>query len=167
MPKFSKTSTDRLASCATALRNLFEAVIARYDCTIIEGHRDPARQLELYNAKRSKVKRGKHNQTPSQAVDAAPWLPGRKIPWPETPSFVARLSAAEKAELNAYVKDTGQFYHFAGYVEGTADALDIPIRWGGDWDRDHCLGDQNFDDLVHFEMHGPMPAAAATAEKAA
>ena len=167
MPKFSKRSAERLASCAVALGHIFDVVIERYDCTIIEGHRAPGRQLELYEAGRSKVRRGKHNETPSEAVDAAPWLPGRKIPWPRTPSFLARLSAAERAELNAYVKDTGQFYHFAGYVEGAADSLTIPIRWGGDWDRDHCLGDQSFDDLVHFELHGPAPAAAVKAGEAA
>lgn len=164
MPKFSQTSADRLASCATALRNLFDTVIGRYDCTVLEGHRSPARQLELFRAGRSKVKSGMHNKMPSLAVDAAPWLPGRSVPWPKTPSFFSRLSAAERAELNAYAKDMGQFYHFAGYVEGTADALGIAIRWGGDWDRDHCLTDQTFDDLVHFELHGPTPAEAARAE---
>ncbi len=61
----------------------------------------------------------------------------------------------------------GQFYHFAGYVEGTADAHRIPIRWGGDWDRDHCLSDQTFDDLVHFETHADAPAAPAKSEEAA
>lgn len=167
MPSFSKRSAEYLASCATTLRQLFEVVIERYNCTIIEGHRSPERQLELYAANRSKVRRGKHNEKPSEAVDAAPWLPGRKIPWPKAPSFLKRLSVAEKAELNAYVKDMGQFYHFAGYVEGTADSLYIPIRWGGDWDRDHCLADQKFDDLVHFEKHGPAPAAAGKAGEAA
>ena len=33
-----------------------------------------------------------------------------------------------------------------------AQDLDIPIRWGGDWDSDNNLNDQNFMDLVHFEL---------------
>lgn len=163
MPRFSKTSKARLDSCTGVLRQLFETVIERYDCTILEGHRSPGRQLELYRAGRSKVKHGKHNEKPSEAADVGPYLPGRNIPWPKTPSFFGRLSAAERAELNAYAKDMGQFYHFAGYVEGTADALEIPIRWGGDWDRDHCLSDQRFDDLVHFETHRPAAPASAQA----
>jgi len=41
--------------------------------------------------------------------------------------------------------------------------MEIPIRWGGDWDRDHCLSDQSFDDLVHFATHGAASAALARA----
>jgi len=26
------------------------------------------------------------------------------------------------------------------------------LRWGGDWDRDTQVDDNNFDDLVHFEL---------------
>lgn len=37
---------------------------------------------------------------------------------------------------------------------GTADQIGLTgrIRWGGDWDRDHDVKDQTFNDLVHFEV---------------
>ena len=31
-------------------------------------------------------------------------------------------------------------------------ALDIKLRWGGDWDMDWEVGDNRFNDLVHFEL---------------
>jgi hypothetical protein len=42
--------------------------------------------------------------------------------------------------------------YFAGYVKGIAMMLGIPIRWGGDWNSNNDLKDNNFDDLPHFEL---------------
>ena len=54
-----------------------------------------------------------------------------------------------RANLHALVR----FYDFGGYVVGAAYRLGIPLRWGGDWDRDHdVFDDQRFQDLVHFEI---------------
>jgi hypothetical protein len=52
----------------------------------------------------------------------------------------------------SYVVDECRY--FAGFVMGLATAMNLGdrIRWGGDWDGDHELTDQTFDDLVHFEM---------------
>lgn len=66
---------------------------------------------------------------PAEAVDVAPWIAGIGIPW----------------------KSRSQFYFLAGFVMAKAAQLDIPIRWGGDWDSDFNVLDQSFDDLVHFE----------------
>ena len=30
--------------------------------------------------------------------------------------------------------------------------MGIDLIWGGDWDGDTDLNDNNFDDLVHFEL---------------
>jgi len=45
-----------------------------------------------------------------------------------------------------------RFYHFAGYVLGVAEILGIKIRWGGDWNGNFDLKDQNYYDLPHFEV---------------
>ena len=37
---------------------------------------------------------------------------------------------------------------------GIANRLEIPIRWGGDWDMDTYVKDQKFKDLPHFELTG-------------
>jgi peptidoglycan L-alanyl-D-glutamate endopeptidase CwlK len=48
--------------------------------------------------------------------------------------------------------DKEGFYHFAGFVRGKATELNIPIVWGGDWDGDYDLDDQDFYDLAHFNL---------------
>ena len=134
MPSFSTQSTIRLEECDERLRTLFYEVIKHYDCSILQGSRSRAEQEEYFRTGRSKVQwpNSKHNQFPSLAVDAAPW----PIDW----------------------NDTQRFYHFGGFVLGVALVLDIPLRWGGDWDMDNDLNDQTFMDLVHFEIKGPIEA---------
>jgi peptidoglycan L-alanyl-D-glutamate endopeptidase CwlK len=128
MPRFSKTSLERLNTCDTKLVQLFSTVINVYDCRIIQGHRDQYEQNEYYRIGKSKVQwpNSQHNSLPSKAVDVAPY----PIDW----------------------KNTKRFYHFAGFVKGTAEQMGILLRWGGDWDSDYDLDDQIFMDLVHFEL---------------
>jgi hypothetical protein len=110
------------------LQLLFSEVIKEFDCTILEGHRGESRQNEMYRTGRSKAKYGEslHNINPSSAIDVAPY----PIDW----------------------NDRERFTYFAGYVKGKAAALGIKIRWGGDWDGDWQVRDNNFDDLPHFEL---------------
>lgn len=128
MPKFGKASTEELATAHPALQSLFNEVIKHYDCSVLEGHRNKARQDAAVKSGASKTPwpRGKHNQVPSLAVDVAPY----PIDW----------------------NDLKRFYHFAGFVKGVALGLGLRIRWGGDWDGDHDFKDQSFNDLVHFEL---------------
>jgi len=129
MPKFSKESQAKLATCISELQLLFNNIIRYRDCTIVEGHRTQTRQNELFKLGKSKLRypHSKHNVYPSLAVDVAPYT----------------------GELNW---NQSQCYYFAGYVIRMAEELNIPIRWGGDWDTDHEVTDQNFNDLVHFEL---------------
>jgi len=128
MPAFSERSKAHLRTAHPCLQRLFNRVVQTYDCTILEGHRTEARQNRLYAEGKSKVRypNSKHNYIPSQAVDVAPY----PIDW----------------------HDTDRFYHFAGYVLGMAELMGVPLRWGGDWDRDTILDDQTFDDLPHYEV---------------
>ncbi len=149
MPKYSKRSEENLATCNETIQRVFRWVLERYDHTIIEGHRPKERQDEMVRLGRSKTPwpTSKHNAMPSNAVDAGPYIPGRGIPWPKPPKDWRDKDARQK-----YIKDLCQWYHFAGYVEGMAHAMGIDNwRWGGDWDRDHDLQDQTFDDLPHHE----------------
>lgn len=135
MPTFSKTSAARLATCHTDLQRVFGEVIKYFDCTIIEGHRGQAAQDAAFAAGKSKLKfpEGKHNKTPSLAVDAAPVLYANGkgiIDW----------------------QDRERLSFFAGRVLGIADGMGVKLRWGGDWDQDTELKDNSFDDLVHFEL---------------
>lgn len=133
MSRFSRRSASRLATCDARLIRLFEFVVVEFDCTILGGHRGRKLQDRLFDAGKSKVRfpNSRHNSTPSLAVDAAPY----PVDW----------------------EDRERFVYFGGFVKGMATALEIPIRWGGDWDRDTRVKDNDFDDLVHFELIGDQP----------
>ena len=128
MPRFGTRSKSRLHTCDGRLIELFNKVVKEFDCTVIEGHRGKDAQNKAYNKGNSKLKfpNGKHNKSPSVAVDVAPY----PIDW----------------------KDRDRFHYFGGYVLGIAKSLGLNIRWGGDWDQDTQTKDNNFDDLVHFEI---------------
>ena len=130
MNDFSPRSQKKLEAVHPALRRLFRIVLKHMDCAILEGHRIKELQDIYFDSKKSKLEwpNSKHNQTPSLAVDVAPY----PINW----------------------KDEKRFYYFAGIVKGVASQMNINIRWGGDWDGDTDLNDQTFFDLVHFELVG-------------
>ena len=138
MPAFSESSKDALATCHRALQAVCRRVIGAYDFTVMEGHRGKYRQQRLLREERTQVDwpHSKHNATPSEAVDIAPY----PIDW----------------------KAHGRFHVLAGHMmmafhrlqeEGEIDES-LSLRWGGDWDGDGSLDDQRFDDLPHFELTG-------------
>ena len=142
MPKFSAVSKRRLNTCHPAIQQVFRKVIQTMDCTILEGYRDQPRQDRLWKVGKSKKRfpGSRHNRIPSEAVDVAPYWPNEPhIRWPAP-------------DAPGYAKILGQWYFFAGYVLATADSMEIPMRWGGDWDRDYYIHDNRFDDLCHFEL---------------
>ena len=55
MPQFSTTSRQRLATCETAIQELFNEVIKQWDCTVLYGYRKPEEQFELFKHGRSLV----------------------------------------------------------------------------------------------------------------
>jgi peptidoglycan LD-endopeptidase CwlK len=128
MARFSDRSRSRLATCDPRLKQVFEDVVRNFDCTILEGRRDEARQNRMVDEGKSQVRwpNGKHNTTPSLAVDVAAY----PIAW----------------------DDRARQTLFAGYVLATAKAMGVDLRWGGDWNRDTEVRDNSFDDLVHFEI---------------
>ena len=128
MPKFGKSSKERLATCDERLQEVFNEVIKFVDCSVLEGHRGQERQDQLYIDGKTKVKypNGRHNSKPSNAVDCTPY----PIDWADR----------ERQTL------------FAGFVLGVARAKGIKLRWGGDWDMDFQVMDNRFDDFPHFEV---------------
>lgn len=150
MPRFGATSKRSLNSCHPLLQQLFREVVKTVDCTVLEGHRDKARQNRLYTMEppRTKVQwpDSRHNTTPAEAIDAAPFWPALPhVRWPDT------CLAAE------YPRVLGQWYFFIGYVIRTAQDMGIKIRTGADWNKNHLMTDNTFDDLAHFELVRPIP----------
>jgi peptidoglycan L-alanyl-D-glutamate endopeptidase CwlK len=130
MPRFGKRSRERLKGVDSKLVNVLNEVVKYFDITIIEGLRSQKRQNELVAQGKSKTKFGKHVQ--GKAVDIAPY----PIDW----------------------DSRDDFHYLGGFVLGVASKMGIDIRWGGDW-SDSSLSknarttkDNNFDDLVHFEI---------------
>ena len=128
MPRFGRTSKNRLASSHEDLQDLFNEVIKYVDCSVLEGHRSGERQDKLYEEGKTKVKypNGRHNANPSNAVDVVPY----PIDW----------------------DDRERFHLFAGFVLGIAQSMEINIRWGGDWNKNFEVDDNKFDDFPHFEL---------------
>lgn len=128
MAKFGTKSKARLATCDKRLQDLFNVVIKEVDCSVLEGHRGESRQNQLFKEGKTKVTypKGRHNASPSLAVDVAPY----PIDW----------------------DDRERFTLFAGYVLGVASRMGIHVRWGGDWDKDWEVSDNRFDDFPHFEL---------------
>jgi len=128
MPRYSKRSKERLASCDERLQEVFNEVIKHVDCSVLEGHRSKERQNKLYDEGRTKVKypNGRHNTNPSKAADVTPY----PVDWEDR----------ERQTL------------FAGFVIGIARGMGYRIRWGGDWDMDFQVMDNRFDDFPHFEI---------------
>ena len=133
MPKFGKRSKERLATCDVKLQKVFNEVIKHVDCSVLEGHRSQERQDKLYEEGKTKVKYpdGRHNSSPSNAVDIAPY----PIDWDDR----------ERQTL------------FAGFVLGVGKMMGIDLRWGGNWNQHQENGnwqveDNQFDDFPHFEI---------------
>ena len=128
MNSYSKSSSDKLATCHPSLQILFNKVLKHFDHTILCGHRGKEDQNKAYDAGKSQLRYpfGKHNQSPSIAVDVIPY----PIDW----------------------NDRERMTYFAGQVVALGRQLNIEIRWGGDWNRDTQVKDNSFDDLVHFEI---------------
>lgn len=128
MPKFSNRSLLVLEGCDVRLQQICHKVINIYDFTVLEGHRDQLTQEKYFKQGVTKLPwpKSKHNQCPSLAVDIAPY----PIDW----------------------ENHQAFYFLAGLMFAAANNMDIPLRWGGDWNRNFQFKDQSFTDLPHFEL---------------
>ena len=126
MPRFGRKSKERLATCDKRLQDVFNEVIKHVDCSVLEGNRNEERQNKLFDEGKTKVKfpDGRHNSSPSLAVDVTPY----PVDW----------SDRERQTL------------FAGFVLGIANRMGITLRWGGDWDMDFKVMDNRFDDFPHL-----------------
>ena len=124
MYKFGKRSRKRLKGVDSRLVNVLNELIKIMDVTVIEGLRSAERQEELLKEGATKVKYSKHME--GKAVDICPY----PIDW----------------------DDRDRFHYMGGMIRGIAKQLNLNVRWGGDWDSDGEVKDNNFDDLVHIEI---------------
>lgn len=129
MPKLSEYSRNQLMTCHPALVKIVLELIKHYDVRVVHGHRNEEQQnlaFRLGNTTKQWPD-SVHNEDPSRGVDIAPW----PEMWGASPE---------------------EFSFMAGRFMQIADSKGIKVRWGGDWDSDDDMDDQNFKDLGHFEV---------------
>lgn len=136
MPELSEFSLRNLETCDPRIQEVIKEVAKFYDIRVLEGRRTWARQRELFSQGKTKLMppASKHNSDTdgdvdymSLAVDVAPY----PIDW----------------------KDAKRFCYMAGMILAVAKMKGIKMRWGGNWDMDQVIiDDQTFDDLPHFEI---------------
>ena len=151
MPKYSKSSREKLETAHPDFTTLMNIVIQYFDNSIIYGGRTPALQFKLFQQGRELqkgvwVKVGDtvtncdgydilspHNVLPlSDAIDVVPW----PVDW----------------------KNLNRMRYFIGFVKGTAQilydigAIENQIVSGMDWDNDTILTDQRFFDAPHLQI---------------
>jgi peptidoglycan L-alanyl-D-glutamate endopeptidase CwlK len=136
MPAFGKRSLNHRSTLDTRLQEVVDEAIKLYDFSIICGHRGEDEQNKLFEQGRSQVQfpGSKHNVSPSLAFDVMPYRPGTEI-WDISDPEVIR-----------------EWYFMAGLILGIAKEKGIPLRWGGDWNKNYQFGDERFIDLPHFEL---------------
>lgn len=126
MPKFSKASAAKLATCHPDLQRLFNAVIQTHDCTIICGARTLEEQQKAFKGGFSKLdgikKKSKHQISKEQPLSLAVDVLPHPIKW----------------------DDRSGHEVFARAVKVHAQNLNIKIRWGGDF--------KSFSDRPHWEL---------------
>lgn len=121
-----------------ALEILFET--GGPDCFVNEGVRTPARQQYLYGQGRTR--------------------PGKKVTWTLISNhFVNKKTGFGHAiDVYGYPYDNNQTTAVSKAIAKAmlqaANELDIPIRWGADWDRDGVFYEKGESDSPHFELWG-------------
>ena len=137
MYSFGKRSKQELATCCDEINVICNEAILIMDFSVLQGRRNKAEQNRLYAIGKSYLEwpNSAHNVADelgeecdglSDAFDFAPW----PVDW----------------------KDREQFTLYAGVFIGIAQAKGIELVWGGDWNRNFKVDDNNFDDLGHLQV---------------
>ena len=128
---WSKQSRAVRNTLCWELQVLVDDLLTYMDVSLTTGHRTKQEQNDLYPTF-TKVRwpHGKHNSYPSTAVDMQPY------PYPR-----------KENDLRAGLG------YMAGLCTLIAEAHGFKIRWGGDWNRNGDVTDQEFNDLFHIEVY--------------
>ena len=157
MNTYSASSRKVLDTLHPDLKLVLEHVLRKHDHKLLEGRRSRATQANYVKLGVSKTMNSKHVPPPdlseedqkvwlSLAVDVTPY------PVPEDWGKLSDILNCDPEARDRAWKARVQFYTFARSMLDTAEELGIGLRWGGDWDMDGDFLDQDFDDLVHFEL---------------
>ena len=139
---FGKLSKENLFTCHPDLQLIAEESlkISQVDFGITEGHRTLEKQQEYFETGASKcdgvTKISKHQSLPSMAMDIRVYVPDK----PKLSYDIAHLA------------------YLGGVISAVAERLLMEgkithkIRWGGNFDMDNEILEQDFDDMPHYEL---------------
>jgi len=133
MPTFSQRSLGQLATCDQRLQSIAHAAIKIMDFVVVEGHRDKQGQDMAIVKGTTKVHwpHGKHNSSPSKAMDVMPY----------------------PIDLSNDPKALERFVLLQGILFAVAHSLGIKVRLGIDWDGDLDTRDEKgLRDYPHIEL---------------
>ncbi len=134
---FSKQSLAARKKLHPKLQQLVDAAIKVIDFKILDATRGRAAQTKAFKQGNSKATFGNsaHNYVPAIAVDLFP----APYDWDNRQAFI-------------------NMWNVIGYYDpktckgkGLAKEMNIPLRWGGDWNMDGNLSDGW--DMPHFELY--------------
>lgn len=140
---FGKSSIEKLSTAHADLQLIMKTALSRsqVDFGISEGHRSLERQKKLFDEGKSRIdgisKKGKHNHSPSLAVDVYAYVTDNKS---------MAYDRSHLSYLGGVITAVGEQLLEEGKVSHK-------IRWGGNWDSDgYLIYDHSFKDLPHFEL---------------
>ncbi|CAM3860753.1 M15 family metallopeptidase [Avibacterium endocarditidis] len=124
--KFSQRSEESLKGVHKDLVKVVRRALqlSAVDFTVIEGIRSKAKQKRLFAQGASKTMHSRH--LTGHAVDIVPY----PLDW----------------------QDKAKFQKISQAMFQAAKELNIPIRWGGDWNQNGKTEDERFYDGPHFEL---------------
>ncbi len=126
MAQFSKTSEKRLQTCHPDIVAVCRELIKQYDFAVLCGHRTKAEQNKAFENGNSRLiyPQSAHNQTPSHAVDIAPY----PIDW---------------GNLMRFREMWHRFDALANLMRERGE-IESEFEWGGEWN--------SFKDYPHIEI---------------
>ena len=142
----SNHSKKEVATVIQPMRDLYYYILKYMDVKALEGWRGRERQNKLFDDKISEVQfpNGKHNLS----------LIMKKA----GQTGYERKSDALDFEIYVDGKvtyDPKYYIMMWGIARSWADLHGVILRWGGNWDNDQVIiDDQSFNDLMHIECIG-------------
>jgi len=158
MNKWGANSIAERETSDPRLNEIGDIVLQIKDHSVIKGHRGEAEQHQAFVDGNSKLDwpDGNHNAYPSRAQDV------RTYPSPPAIEFDKNPDKMSERELRAEIKQVRTMakeqplreeqLYLLGLYKGVAAMMDIPLRTGGDFDRDGEISDSTFEDFFHVEL---------------
>ena len=142
MNSFDKFSLDRLSGCHVALGLLAKRAVQFKNHRILCGIRTESEQRKAYQEGKTQ------RQFPNSAHNI---YPGKE--YSEAFDFIPTpFKGYPDKSKSDYGKRLAEWYMIGAVYKVLSDEMGIPIRWGGDWNNNWDIYDNNFDDLGHIEI---------------